>query len=58
VAGVGGSTAFYIFGGVAIFGALVTLAVPRQSRLERASETAGTADDAVLASAMSHSSGR
>jgi MFS transporter, AAHS family, benzoate transport protein len=39
-AGVGGATAFYIFGGVALFGALVTLAVPRQSRLERAADAA------------------
>jgi AAHS family benzoate transporter-like MFS transporter len=49
-AGIGGSTAFYIFGGVALFGALVTLAVPRQSRLERAASAADAAmnaDDAA-----------
>lgn len=39
-AGIGGSTAFYIFGGVAVFGALVTFAVPRQRRLEEAERTA------------------
>lgn len=39
-AGVGGSTAFYIFGGVAIFGALVTVLVPRQRQLEAAEQAA------------------
>lgn len=34
-AGVDGGTAFYIFGGVALLGALVTLAVPRQHRPDR-----------------------
>jgi AAHS family benzoate transporter-like MFS transporter len=48
-AGIGGSTAFYIFGGVALFGALVTLAVPRQSRLERAAEAAEVAEVAEAA---------
>lgn len=35
-AGIGGATAFYIFGGVALFGALVTVLVPRQRKLEEA----------------------
>jgi MFS transporter, AAHS family, benzoate transport protein len=39
-AGIGGSTAFYIFGAVAVFGALVTFAVPRQRRLEAAEKAA------------------
>ncbi|VXA90192.1 aromatic acid/H+ symport family MFS transporter [Citricoccus sp. K5] len=49
--GIGGGSAFYIFGGVALFGALVTLAVPRQRALERAaspavaSAVAGAPDD-------------
>ena len=35
-AGVGGSTAFYIYGAVALLGALVTVLVPRQRKLEEA----------------------
>jgi MFS transporter, AAHS family, benzoate transport protein len=47
--GVGGGTAFYIFGAVALFGALVTIAVPRQRTLEKAerlAEAAVAAEDA------------
>ena len=39
-AGLGGATAFYIFGGVALFGALVTMLVPRQKAVEAAKEKA------------------
>ncbi|MDN5698696.1 MAG: aromatic acid/H+ symport family MFS transporter [Kocuria sp.] len=39
-AGLGGATAFYIFGGVALFGALVTVLVPRQKAVEAAKEQA------------------
>lgn len=39
-AGLGGATAFYIFGGVALFGALVTVLVPRQKAVEAATEKA------------------
>lgn len=35
-AGIGGSTAFYIYGAVALLGAMVTVLVPRQRRLEEA----------------------
>ncbi|RKO27549.1 MFS transporter [Pseudarthrobacter phenanthrenivorans] len=35
-AGIGGSTAFYIYGGVALLGALVTVLVPHQHKLEEA----------------------
>ena len=35
-AGIGGSTAFYIYGAVALLGALVTVLVPRQRKLEEA----------------------
>lgn len=35
-AGIGGSTAFYIYGGVALVGALVTVMVPHQRKLEEA----------------------
>lgn len=35
-AGIGGSSAFYIFGGIALLGAVVTFAVPRQRALEDA----------------------
>jgi AAHS family benzoate transporter-like MFS transporter len=35
-AGIGGSTAFYLYGGVALLGALVTVLVPRQGKLEQA----------------------
>jgi AAHS family benzoate transporter-like MFS transporter len=35
-AGIGGSTAFYIYGGVALLGALVTVLVPHQRKLEDA----------------------
>ena len=42
--GIGGGSAFYIFGGVALFGALVTLAVPRQRALEQATRTVDQAD--------------
>jgi AAHS family benzoate transporter-like MFS transporter len=35
-AGIGGSTAFYIYGGVALLGALVTVLVPHQRKLEEA----------------------
>ncbi|MET3175503.1 UNVERIFIED_ORG: AAHS family benzoate transporter-like MFS transporter [Arthrobacter sp. UYCu721] len=35
-AGIGGSTAFYIYGAVALVGALVTVLVPRQRKLEEA----------------------
>ncbi|WP_353713677.1 aromatic acid/H+ symport family MFS transporter [Arthrobacter sp. K5] len=36
VAGIGGATAFYIFGGVALLGAVVTVMVPHQRKLEEA----------------------
>ncbi|MGW9403299.1 MFS transporter [Arthrobacter sp. NPDC055585] len=36
--GIGGSTAFYIYGGVALIGAVVTVLVPRQRRLEQAEQ--------------------
>ncbi|MEX3599330.1 MFS transporter [Kocuria carniphila] len=39
-AGLGGATAFYIFGGVALFGALVTVLVPCQKAVEAAKEKA------------------
>ncbi|MBD2764249.1 aromatic acid/H+ symport family MFS transporter [Kocuria sp. cx-455] len=39
-AGLGGAAAFYIFGGVALFGALVTVLVPRQKAVEAAKEKA------------------
>lgn len=39
-AGLGGATAFYIFGGVALLGALVTVLVPRQKAVEAAKEKA------------------
>ena len=39
-AGIGGSTAFYIYGGVALLGALVTVLVPRQRKLEEAEHKA------------------
>ncbi|CAN7353365.1 MFS transporter [Arthrobacter sp. LjRoot14] len=35
-AGIGGSTAFYIYGAVALVGAVVTVLVPRQRKLEQA----------------------
>jgi AAHS family benzoate transporter-like MFS transporter len=35
-AGIGGSTAFYLYGAVALVGALVTVLVPRQRKLEEA----------------------
>lgn len=35
-AGIGGSTAFYIYGGVALLGGLVTVLVPHQHKLEEA----------------------
>ena len=35
-AGIGGSTAFYIYGAVALFGAAVTVLVPRQPKMEEA----------------------
>ena len=35
-ANLGGATAFYIFGAVALFGALVTILVPRQRTVEQA----------------------
>ncbi|MEX5266376.1 hypothetical protein [Kocuria sp. CPCC 204721] len=34
-ANLGGATAFYIFGAVALFGALVTILVPRQRTVEQ-----------------------
>ncbi|XAZ33161.1 MFS transporter [Paenarthrobacter ureafaciens] len=37
-AGIGGSTAFYIYGAVALLGALVTVLVPRQRKLEEAEQ--------------------
>lgn len=47
--GLGGGSAFYIFGGVALLGALVTLGVPRQRALEQAARAvdapAETPDD-------------
>lgn len=39
-ANLGGATAFYIFGAVALFGALVTILVPRQRTVEQAKATA------------------
>lgn len=35
-AGIGGATAFYLYGGVALLGAIVTVLVPRQRKLEEA----------------------
>ncbi|MEW1819260.1 MFS transporter [Arthrobacter sp. NPDC080031] len=35
-AGLGGPTAFYVFSGVALLGAIVTVVVPRQRKLEEA----------------------
>jgi AAHS family benzoate transporter-like MFS transporter len=35
-AGIGGSTAFYIYGAVALVGAVVTVLVPRQRKLDEA----------------------
>lgn len=37
-AGVGGSSAFYLYGGVALVGMLVTVLVPRQKKLESVTE--------------------
>ncbi|ALV43631.1 MFS transporter [Pseudarthrobacter sulfonivorans] len=39
-AGIGGATAFYIYGGVALLGASVTVLVPRQRKLEEAEHRA------------------
>lgn len=39
-AGIGGATAFYIYGGVALLGAIVTVLVPRQRKLEEAGHRA------------------
>jgi AAHS family benzoate transporter-like MFS transporter len=39
-AGIGGATAFYIYGGVALLGAIVTVLVPRQRKLEEAEHRA------------------
>ena len=39
-AGIGGATAFYIYGGVALLGAVVTVLVPRQRKLEEAGHRA------------------
>ncbi|MFD2363385.1 MULTISPECIES: MFS transporter [unclassified Arthrobacter] len=37
-AGIGGATAFYLYGAVALLGAAVTILVPRQHRLEKAAD--------------------
>jgi MFS transporter, AAHS family, benzoate transport protein len=51
-AGIGGSTAFYIYGAVALLGAVVTVSVPRQRKLEEAEhkveEIAESLPDAAL----------
>ncbi|RAX45363.1 MFS transporter [Arthrobacter sp. AQ5-06] len=39
-AGIGGATAFYIYGGVALLGAIVTVFVPHQRKLEEAEHKA------------------
>ncbi|MBT2548873.1 aromatic acid/H+ symport family MFS transporter [Arthrobacter sp. ISL-65] len=39
-AGIGGATAFYIYGGVALLGAVVTVLVPHQRKLEEAEHRA------------------
>ena len=38
-AGIGGATAFYLYGAVALLGAAVTILVPRQHRLEKAADS-------------------
>lgn len=43
-AGLGGASAFYVFAGVALFGALMTVLVPRQRRLERIEAAAEAAE--------------
>jgi AAHS family benzoate transporter-like MFS transporter len=53
-AGIGGSTAFYIYGAVALFGAVVTVLVPRQRKLEEAEHKVeeiarGRAEDTIPA---------
>lgn len=52
-AGIGGSTAFYIYGGVALLGGLVTVLVPHQHKLEeaehRVEEIAGHRTEANVA---------
>ena len=53
-AGIGGSTAFYIYGAVALVGALVTVLVPRQRKLEEAEHKVeeiaeGRAEDSIPA---------
>ena len=52
VAGIGGATAFYMFGGVALLGAAVTVLVPHQRKLEEAGHrveaiTEHSAEDAM-----------
>jgi AAHS family benzoate transporter-like MFS transporter len=53
-AGIGGSTAFYIYGAVALVGAVVTVLVPRQRKLEQAEHKVeeiaeGRAEDSIPA---------
>ncbi|MFF1383539.1 MFS transporter [Arthrobacter sp. NPDC058288] len=53
-AGIGGSTAFYIYGAVALVGAMVTVLVPRQRKLEEAEHkveeiAVGRAEDSIPA---------
>lgn len=48
-AGIGGATAFYIFAGVALFGAVMTTCVPRQRALERVESAAGQMADGTAA---------
>jgi AAHS family benzoate transporter-like MFS transporter len=46
-AGIGGATAFYIYGAVALLGGAVTILVPRQHRLEEAAPAAEEQQDYI-----------
>ena len=59
VAGIGGATAFYIFGGVALMGAVVTVLVPHQRKLEEAEHkveemTEHPSEDHLAATSTTH----
>ncbi|MBD1544569.1 aromatic acid/H+ symport family MFS transporter [Arthrobacter sp. IA7] len=59
VAGIGGATAFYIFGGVALVGAVVTVLVPHQRKLEEAEHkveemTEHPSEDHIAATSTTH----
>lgn len=59
VAGIGGATAFYIFGGVALVGAVVTVLVPHQRKLEEAEHkveemTEHPSEDHLAATSTTH----